>query len=40
MVEDDATLALLRVLKVDFAQGFGISRPQALAELKPTARAG
>jgi PAS domain S-box-containing protein len=37
MVEDDATLALLRVLKVDFAQGFGVSRPQLLADLRPSA---
>jgi PAS domain S-box-containing protein len=34
MVEDEATLALLRKLNVDFAQGFGISLPQPLTELK------
>jgi PAS domain S-box-containing protein len=33
MVEDDATLELLRKLKLDFAQGFGISRPRTLAGL-------
>jgi EAL domain-containing protein (putative c-di-GMP-specific phosphodiesterase class I) len=27
MVEDDATVAKLRELGVDFAQGFGIDRP-------------
>lgn len=34
MVEDDATLAMLRDMKVDFAQGFGISRPKQLLELQ------
>ncbi len=33
MVEDEVTLKLLRKLEVDFAQGFGISRPQPLADL-------
>jgi PAS domain S-box-containing protein len=37
MVEDDATLALLRTLKLDFAQGFGISRPQMLTGLRGSA---
>lgn len=32
-VEDDETIARLRELGVDFAQGFGISRPQPLREL-------
>jgi diguanylate cyclase (GGDEF)-like protein/PAS domain S-box-containing protein len=31
--EDDATIAQLRELEVDFAQGFGVSRPQPLDEL-------
>jgi len=31
--EDDATIAQLRELKVDFAQGNGISRPQPLDQL-------
>jgi PAS domain S-box-containing protein len=34
MVEDEATLALLRKLNVDFAQGFGISLPRPLTDLK------
>lgn len=34
MVEDDATLSMLRDMKVDFAQGFGISRPKQLVELQ------
>ena len=34
MVEDDPTLAMLRKLNVNFAQGFGISRPRLLADLK------
>lgn len=34
MVEDPATLARLRELNVDFAQGFGISVPQLLGDLK------
>ena len=37
MVEDDAVLSVLRELKVDFAQGFGISLPQLLAELEDPA---
>jgi len=32
MVEDEGTLALLRKVGVDFAQGFGISLPQPLTE--------
>ena len=32
-VEDDITLAQLRTLGVDFAQGFGISRPQDLRQI-------
>jgi PAS domain S-box-containing protein len=39
MVEDEDTLAILRKLNVDFAQGFGISVPQPLTDLKETARA-
>jgi PAS domain S-box-containing protein len=35
MVEDEATLVMLRVLKVDFAQGFGISRPTKLTDIAP-----
>jgi PAS domain S-box-containing protein len=35
MVEDEATLDILRGLKVDFAQGFGISQPQLLEEMRP-----
>jgi diguanylate cyclase (GGDEF)-like protein/PAS domain S-box-containing protein len=31
-VEDDATLALLREYGVDFAQGYGIGRPQPVSE--------
>lgn len=31
--EDEATIAQLRALGVDFAQGYGISRPQALDQL-------
>ena len=34
MVEDEATLAILRKLEVDFAQGFGVSLPQPLADLE------
>lgn len=34
MVEDDTTLDMLRELKIDFAQGFGISLPQQLSELR------
>ncbi len=40
MVEDEATLKLLRRLKVDFAQGFGISRPMPLATIRATAQEG
>lgn len=32
-VEDDDTLAQLRIIGVDFAQGFGISRPQDLGQI-------
>ena len=32
-VEDSETVARLRGIGVDFAQGFGISRPQALAQI-------
>ena len=32
-VEDDATIAKLRELRIDFAQGFGISRPKPLFDL-------
>jgi len=35
MVEDPATIELLRTIKVDFVQGFCVSRPQLLTELKP-----
>jgi len=35
-VEDDQTLIKLRDLKVDLAQGFGISRPRPLDELTPS----
>ncbi len=34
MVEDDPTLDLLREMKVEYAQGFGISRPKQLLELQ------
>jgi Amt family ammonium transporter len=40
-VEDDATLELLREYGVDFAQGFGIGRPQPVSEwlgTRPTPR--
>jgi len=33
MVESDEVMAKLRELKVDYAQGFGISRPRPLAEI-------
>jgi EAL domain-containing protein (putative c-di-GMP-specific phosphodiesterase class I) len=33
MVEDEPTMAKVRELKVDFAQGFGISRPRALGDV-------
>jgi PAS domain S-box-containing protein len=33
MVEDDATATRLREITVDYAQGFGISRPSPLSEL-------
>ncbi len=33
MVEDDATVARLHGIKVDYAQGFGIARPIPLSEL-------
>jgi len=33
MVESDDVMAKLRELKVDYAQGFGISRPRPLAEI-------
>ena len=36
--EDDETIAKLHELGVDFAQGFGISRPKPLYELTRTAR--
>jgi diguanylate cyclase (GGDEF)-like protein/PAS domain S-box-containing protein len=32
-VEDDATLAVMREIGVDYVQGFGVARPQPLAEL-------
>jgi len=33
LVEDQATIALLRKLGVDYGQGFGISQPSPLAEI-------
>jgi PAS domain S-box-containing protein len=39
MVEDEDTLAILRKMNVDFAQGFGISVPQPLTDLKASNRA-
>ena len=33
LVESDETITKLREIKIDFAQGFGISRPRPLAEL-------
>jgi len=33
MVEDDATMARLREIKVDYAQGFGVTRPTPLSDL-------
>jgi Amt family ammonium transporter len=32
-VEDDATLAVMREIGVDYVQGFGVARPQPLGEL-------
>jgi PAS domain S-box-containing protein len=40
MVEDEPTVAMLRKLNVNFAQGFGISRPQLLADLNAPADEG
>jgi EAL domain-containing protein (putative c-di-GMP-specific phosphodiesterase class I) len=37
-VENEETFAALRELAVDFAQGFGVSRPLPLAQLKPEAQ--
>jgi EAL domain-containing protein (putative c-di-GMP-specific phosphodiesterase class I) len=38
-VEDDATLAVLRALGCDFAQGFGIARPMPAAAVPDWAAA-
>jgi EAL domain-containing protein (putative c-di-GMP-specific phosphodiesterase class I) len=32
-VEDDATLAVMREIGVDYVQGFGVARPQPLVQL-------
>ena len=40
MVEDEATIAKLREIEVDYAQGFGISRPGPLAKLGVPAAPG
>lgn len=38
MVESEATIAKLREIKVDFAQGFGIAKPRPLSTLSNQAR--
>jgi len=34
-IEDEETLALVRQIGAQYAQGFGISRPQPIAEVRP-----